>query len=84
MSAVQSALMFSGFLVFENAPICCGVQFWVLIQLNVVLKYCESPLENAVDSKSLYINLKQSFEILHACQELQLCKMQSIKVYKRS
>ena len=61
----------------------CNVQCGVLIELNVVSKCCESQLENALNSKALYINLQQS-EIEYTCQELQLSKRESIKVYKRS
>ena len=56
----------------------------MLIELNVVLKYCESEVENALDSKALYINLQQSFEIVHTHQELHLSERQSIKLYKWS
>ena len=56
----------------------------MLIELNVELKCRESQLENALDSKALYINLRQSVEIVHTRQELQLSKRQSIKVYKQS
>ena len=52
--------------------------------LNVVSKCCESQLENALDTKALYINLQQSFEIVHTRQELQLRKKQRIKKFKRS
>ena len=68
----------------KNAPIYSDVECWVLIELNVMLKCCESQLENGMGSKALYINLQQSFEIVHTRQELQLSKRQSIKVYKRS
>ena len=43
---------------------------------------CRSQPQSIGRNKTLYINVKQSFEIVHVCQELQLRKRQSIIVDK--
>ena len=43
---------------------------------------CRWQPQSIVGDKTLYINVKQSFEIVHAHQELQLHIRQSITVYK--
>ena len=42
---------------------------------------CRSQPQSGVGIRTLYINVEQSFEIIHAPQELQLCIRQSITVY---
>ena len=43
---------------------------------------CRSQPQSIGGNKTLYINVKQSFEIVHVRQELQLRIRQSITVYK--
>ena len=43
---------------------------------------CRSQPQSIVGHKTLYINVKQNLEIVHARQELQLRIRQSITVYK--
>ena len=43
---------------------------------------CRSQPQSIAGNKTLYINVKQSFGIVHARQELQLRIRQSIIVYK--
>ena len=43
---------------------------------------CRSQPQSVPGNKTLYINVKQSFEIINAHQQLQLPMRQSISVYK--
>ena len=52
------------------------------MKLSMLLQLYKLQLERALEKKTLYINLKHIFEIVHTHQELQLGIRQSMKVYE--